>query len=703
MARLQPPHIKYIIFNSALLPTMSTRLVAKLINQENRCQQRWRCGGCLFELDDDVPLMDIGYKEVSAGEHWIGKDEVSFPFDRPFDEPFDRDSPSSNKEKLMFSADRECDICRSILNQLIVSEGGLDLFADVHWARGKLKMYGGKGVDLQLFVEEDHTSYPNYPFQFHPFVDVGNYPSGDPDSSLAWDRLTRWYNQCLHNHPKCQEQPEPSYMPERLLLIEGHDPVRVRLISDAKKPPPQSYACLSHRWGRETEEHRFTTINAEAFYNGIPNEHLYLMIKDAVKVAHRLGIRYLWVDSFCICQDDGGDWHRQAPEMASIYENAAITILALSCGSEPGNRTLFSKWPPQHTTKLCTRSGRDIFARLVEHKHHPVFGHSSEPRILFGNPTDYPLALRAWVYQEQMLSRRTIHYTKRELIWECREAVLCECRHDEDALCSLSPRSQHLTSNSAGWKELVYDYTGRELTKEEDRLPALAGIARRFGEAHGWTYAAGLWKEEIMSQLLWAATGKRPRQRTFGVPSWSWASVPSSASYPAQHTEEKVVIDKDKVQVEIIPGPNPYGIPIKAEIQLDGPCVSGTIEHNNMELSSGTEFKMEDGSIEIYHDYDFWGSGDNQRVGPGTEALFLAIRACYMDQYSYLDGLILISISSYYERVGFGRTPNSFTVNRDSHVWKTRRITLIYGTVFYKDWVLVFGFRWFSCCLLIRE
>lgn len=147
---------------------MSTRLVAKLINQENRCQQRWRCGGCFFELDDDVPLMDIGYKEVSAGEHWIGKDEVSFPFDRPFDEPFDRDSPSSNKEKLMFSADRECDICRCILNQLILSEGGLDLFADVHWARGKLKMYGGKGVDLQLFVEEDHTSYPNYPFQFHP-------------------------------------------------------------------------------------------------------------------------------------------------------------------------------------------------------------------------------------------------------------------------------------------------------------------------------------------------------------------------------------------------------------------------------------------------------------------------------------------------------------------------------------------------------
>ncbi len=36
-----------------------------------------------------------------------------------------------------------------------------------------------------------------------------------------------------------------------------------------------------------------------------------------------------------------------------------------------------------------------------------------------------------WIYQEQLLSRRVIHFTEEELICVCREYFKCECRFEE--------------------------------------------------------------------------------------------------------------------------------------------------------------------------------------------------------------------------------------------------------------------------------
>jgi hypothetical protein len=33
------------------------------------------------------------------------------------------------------------------------------------------------------------------------------------------------------------------------------------------------------------------------------------------------------------------------------------------------------------------------------------------------------LTERGWAYQERLLSRRLIHFTAEELIWECKEAL----------------------------------------------------------------------------------------------------------------------------------------------------------------------------------------------------------------------------------------------------------------------------------------
>jgi hypothetical protein len=39
-----------------------------------------------------------------------------------------------------------------------------------------------------------------------------------------------------------------------------------------------------------------------------------------------MGIRYLWIDSLCIVQDDEKEWEVEAARMASIFENSYLTI-----------------------------------------------------------------------------------------------------------------------------------------------------------------------------------------------------------------------------------------------------------------------------------------------------------------------------------------------------------------------------------------
>jgi hypothetical protein len=39
-----------------------------------------------------------------------------------------------------------------------------------------------------------------------------------------------------------------------------------------------------------------------------------------------MGIRYLWIDSLCIVQDDEKEWEVEAARMASIFENSYLTV-----------------------------------------------------------------------------------------------------------------------------------------------------------------------------------------------------------------------------------------------------------------------------------------------------------------------------------------------------------------------------------------
>jgi hypothetical protein len=68
--------------------------------------------------------------------------------------------------------------------------------------------------------------------------------------------------------------------------------------------------------------------------------------QDAVLVTRRLGVKYLWIDSLCIIQDDVEDWQTESGKMADIYSDAYLVIGAnrsADCNGgflDPQDRTL---------------------------------------------------------------------------------------------------------------------------------------------------------------------------------------------------------------------------------------------------------------------------------------------------------------------------------------------------------------------------
>ena len=48
------------------------------------------------------------------------------------------------------------------------------------------------------------------------------------------------------------------------------------------------------------------------------------------------------------------------------------------------------------------------------------------------------------------------------------------------------------------------------MTKEEDKLVALLGVADEFGQALGDQLVAGLWKNRLLEELCWRRTDTHP-------------------------------------------------------------------------------------------------------------------------------------------------------------------------------------------------
>lgn len=99
------------------------------------------------------------------------------------------------------------------------------------------------------------------------------------------------------------------------------------------KPAQTRYIALSYVWG-DVKVATTTKSNLENLKKpGTIGPHVELLaipktIRDALRLVSLLNERYLWVDAFCIVQDDEHTKQAHLHSMASIYTNSVFTIIA---------------------------------------------------------------------------------------------------------------------------------------------------------------------------------------------------------------------------------------------------------------------------------------------------------------------------------------------------------------------------------------
>lgn len=125
-----------------------------------------------------------------------------------------------------------------------------------------------------------------------------------------------------HNKNRVVRSPPP----KRLVYV-GEDDSELRLCEIEKGYRPPTYLVLSYCWG---SNRRLVTrrSNLEQLKTSLPFEKLAKTCQDAVTITRRLGFKYIWIDSFCIIQDDKRDWEVESAAMGAIYSNAYLCIAA---------------------------------------------------------------------------------------------------------------------------------------------------------------------------------------------------------------------------------------------------------------------------------------------------------------------------------------------------------------------------------------
>jgi hypothetical protein len=154
-----------------------------------------------------------------------------------------------------------------------------------------------------------------------------------------------------------------------------------------------------------------TDENINARQIGFDVSKLPKTFRDAVRVAQNLGIQYLWIDSLCIIQWNEEDWKSEAKRMQDVYAGAYCTIAATS--ADDSNAGFLQRTPRSEYIHIQDNLGGQFYL-------------STELDDSDKDVESAPLNQRAWVLQERVLSRRTIHFSANQVYFECGDGVWCE-------------------------------------------------------------------------------------------------------------------------------------------------------------------------------------------------------------------------------------------------------------------------------------
>jgi hypothetical protein len=282
-----------------------------------------------------------------------------------------------------------------------------------------------------------------------------------------------------------------------------------------KTPGLIRYAALSHCWGSGSLLCKTTKLNSAAHRKGIQTKSLPRTFQDAIRVTITLGIRYLWFDALCIIQDDADDWSIEAAKMAQVYQGSYVTLAATSV--QDSNGGLFVDALSSPTLVVSTDDDPRLQGNTVKTSSLPT---TCLVRCSIGSLRDIwdsSLSQRAWVLQELVLSPRLVHFTGRQMYYQCHEGIESEdgtlnvagfssiklgsivAEGDIQGFRDLSTPMRAMET----WASWVNEHTSRSLSFRSDRMAAIAGLVRRYQDITGDTPLLGLWSRTLWYDLGW--------------------------------------------------------------------------------------------------------------------------------------------------------------------------------------------------------
>lgn len=224
-----------------------------------------------------------------------------------------------------------------------------------------------------------------------------------------------WTKQCVETHALCNKQPTGTFqrvLPKRLIDLGSAIETEPRLCHADTLDPNVQYMTLSHCWGGGANQLKLVKTKASAFLQAIKRSQLPKTFLDAMFITRRLGIRYLWIDSLCIVQDDESDWAAESVKMGDIYQNTYCNIAAAK--GDNASAGCFTKRDPLSVTAIRASSpGSQGLPGMPYY----CYGLSQQGELM----RETSLSRRGWVLQENILSPRKIYFTRKQIFWGCKE------------------------------------------------------------------------------------------------------------------------------------------------------------------------------------------------------------------------------------------------------------------------------------------
>ncbi|KFY97790.1 hypothetical protein V498_01859 [Pseudogymnoascus sp. VKM F-4517 (FW-2822)] len=306
------------------------------------------------------------------------------------------------------------------------------------------------------------------------------------------------------------------------------------------------FAALSYVWGRIKMFKTLKKTLPDLMQPGALSKTFDLfptIIQDAITLTRQLNHRYLWIDAICILQDDDLDKAAQVQHMDAIFTRASFIIIAAGGGDANAGLTGLNGGPRDITQNTATYSDELTLLSLK-------LGREDDLNASVWNS-------RCWTYQEYVLSRRSLIFTKDNVYFQCGHACWSEDINmlwpDVDMsateLTIVPSRGEEPPKVTIGYTyslgvahhyyfNMIAEYTIRDMTYPSDRLTGFQGILNFYNMKYGPIFIWGMWSEDMLvHSLLWQPQHELTRITIDGktnapmYPSWSWAGWSGAVKY----------------------------------------------------------------------------------------------------------------------------------------------------------------------------